>query len=589
MSDSIELTTLDRDTAVANLTRRLSASDFRAILDAIRGRGRRRKTVEWIVAELEHRGSRGRLPSKLPGAQLPPFLVDLLGPELLSVREARYRLARSATPDERDRLHEYPAQTRGRSGRNSRARAISERRWEPGKSWPRFFVQILGFPEVFAGIPGSPSEADTIDVEPFRPLPDLEDFQLELKDQLIETLSSPAGSNRGILTLPTGAGKTRTAVEALLEWRLRSPERPGLLWIAQSEELCEQAVQAFREVWIDQGHRDNGVRESMRIHRIWGADRSIPSSPQIVVGSIQKLHAIVRGEDNDGFGENRCERLRGMSAGLGAVLVDEAHRTLAPSYGEVLEFLGIKVARGAHSSVPLIGLTATPYRSLDEETRRLALRFHGRLLKPASLGEQPVARLRERGVLSRPVHQVMEHSGASYSLDDDAHYADYFERFKDFHPDLLARLGQERVRNRAILETLESIPEEWPTLLFGCSVEHAKAMAVLLRRRDRSAATITGETRGATRRFLIEEFRAGRVSVLSNYGVLTTGFDAPAVRAVVIARPTASPVLYEQMIGRGMRGPRFGGTEECLVIDVEDNIQFGGQMAFARYVEYWEG
>jgi superfamily II DNA or RNA helicase len=70
--------------------------------------------------------------------------------------------------------------------------------------------------------------------------------------------------------------------------------------------------------------------------------------------------------------------------------------------------------------------------------------------------------------------------------------------------------------------------------------------------------------------------------------VLTTGFDAPKVQAIVIARPTVSPVLYEQMIGRGMRGPRFGGTERCLVVDVADNIQFGGQMAFTRYEEYWK-
>jgi superfamily II DNA or RNA helicase len=98
---------------------------------------------------------------------------------------------------------------------------------------------------------------------------------------------------------------------------------------------------------------------------------------------------------------------------------------------------------------------------------------------------------------------------------------------------------------------------------------------------------VSGETRPATRRFLIEEFREGRISVLCNYGVLTTGFDAPRVRALVIARPTASPVLYEQMIGRGMRGPRFGGTEECLVYDLADNIRFGGQMAFSRYSDYW--
>jgi superfamily II DNA or RNA helicase len=75
--------------------------------------------------------------------------------------------------------------------------------------------------------------------------------------------------------------------------------------------------------------------------------------------------------------------------------------------------------------------------------------------------------------------------------------------------------------------------------------------------------------------------------VLCNYGVLTTGFDAPRISALVIGRPTASPLLYEQMIGRGMRGPRFGGTEECLVVDIEDNIGFSGQLAFLRYADYW--
>jgi DNA repair protein RadD len=71
--------------------------------------------------------------------------------------------------------------------------------------------------------------------------------------------------------------------------------------------------------------------------------------------------------------------------------------------------------------------------------------------------------------------------------------------------------------------------------------------------------------------------------------VLTTGFDAPKVGAVIIARPTTSPVLYEQMIGRGMRGPVNGGTTDCLVIDLVDNIErFSGQMAYTRFSEYWQ-
>jgi DNA repair protein RadD len=116
-------------------------------------------------------------------------------------------------------------------------------------------------------------------------------------------------------------------------------------------------------------------------------------------------------------------------------------------------------------------------------------------------------------------------------------------------------------------------------------------MAVLLRRRGREAAVVTSQTRDATRRHLVQAFRRGEIHVLCNYGVLTTGFDAPCVRAVVIGRPTASRVLYDQMIGRGMRGRRFGGTEECLVIDVDDNLVHSDgrqlMMASMQYAEYW--
>ncbi len=73
-----------------------------------------------------------------------------------------------------------------------------------------------------------------------------------------------------------------------------------------------------------------------------------------------------------------------------------------------------------------------------------------------------------------------------------------------------------------------------------------------------------------------------------NYGVLTTGFDAPSVRALVIARPVYSRGLYQQMIGRDLRGPKNGGKEHCLIINVADNVaQYGGQLAFRGFEHLW--
>src|SRR5262249_16886422 len=117
---------------------------------------------------------------------------------------------------------------------------------------------------------------------------------------------------------------------------------------------------------------------------------------------------------------------------------------------------------------------------------------------------------------------------------------------------------------------------------------HAQTMAALLRANDVPAAPISAATPPGARHFYIEEFRRGRIRVLTNYAVLTEGFDAPAIRAVYVARPTYAPNLYQQMIARGLRGPLNGGKEECLIVDVEDNIQqYGGQLAFRHFEGLW--
>jgi len=75
--------------------------------------------------------------------------------------------------------------------------------------------------------------------------------------------------------------------------------------------------------------------------------------------------------------------------------------------------------------------------------------------------------------------------------------------------------------------------------------------------------------------------------VLCNYGVLTTGFDAPKTSAVIIARPTKSLILYCQMVGRAMRGPTVGGSADCEVVTVVDSSLPGfGDMADAIF--NWE-
>ena len=144
------------------------------------------------------------------------------------------------------------------------------------------------------------------------------------------------------------------------------------------------------------------------------------------------------------------------------------------------------------------------------------------------------------------------------------------------------------MRNQTILDSIMGLPRDWPVLLFAASVDHAFLLAALLCVRGVSAKAVSGETDIGARRHYISEFRVGRLRVLTNYGVLTTGFDAPAVRALYITRPVFSRVSYQQMIGRGLRGPLNGGKERCLIVNVADNVaNYGEQLAFRHFDHLW--
>lgn len=562
------LTWEDREESIKLLKQYLTPAQMRKVIDT---------DIERIVARTENAGGLHKI--QVANDDLAGFLIDLLGTELLKERVIRKELI-SKLPDEHLAvLAAWRGEKPGRS-RSGRIDQIAERTWKPGRPWPRYFASFLGFTKVFAGIAGNPDRPPEEVVEARVPLPELHDYQKDLVFQVHTLLAAPPGENRAILSLPTGAGKTRTAVEALLTaWNRDELSRPYILWVAQSDELCEQAAEAFREVWVDRG--GNGPRKLLHLFRYWGTRNILPDvfGDGVIIASIQKLNeAIQTAQGREEFGR--------IAEDLFAVVIDEAHHATAPSYQALLEALGMKSERDSNAATPLLGLTATPYRgNSSEENRKLASLFSKRKLIAKSLGENPLRTLRQRGILASVQHQVLA-TERTFALNDAE--IQRFHRFERLPESFLKRVGQDHLRNSRLLKRLQELPEDWPVLFFGCSLEHAGAFTALLRRSGRSAALITGETHKATRRHMIEEFRVGHVQFLCNYGVLTTGFDAPKIRAIVIARPTTSVVLYEQMIGRGMRGPWNGGTEECLVVDLADNIQrFEGQMAYGRFEEYW--
>jgi superfamily II DNA or RNA helicase len=92
----------------------------------------------------------------------------------------------------------------------------------------------------------------------------------------------------------------------------------------------------------------------------------------------------------------------------------------------------------------------------------------------------------------------------------------------------------------------------------------------------------------AVRQYFIRHFLDGRIKVLANYQVLATGFDAPKTATIVISRPIFSSVRYMQMVGRGLRGPKNGGTETCKIITVVDNLlEYGDRLAYHYFVDHY--
>ncbi|MGI5180143.1 DEAD/DEAH box helicase [Dactylosporangium sp. CA-152071] len=425
-------------------------------------------------------------------------------------------------------------------------------------------VQKLGFAAEFAGERAHRLDADVTVLGPPN-LKKLHQYQELLAEQIRDLVRPGATPDRALLFLPTGAGKTRVTVEALIRSLIAGEIVRPILWIAQSEELCEQAVQTWATVWRQFGDRP------LRLCRLWDRNDVAGSDldATVVVATDAKLDKV---RDSDGYAWLQDAAI---------VVIDEAHGAIAQGITATLRWLGIDQHNTAR---PLLGLTATPFAGTgDASNQRLAARFLRHQFNV--LGDDPYGELQRLGVLAAVEHRVIE--GSIYSIAD----ADrnHFNKFKDISSDMLNRVGRDRQRTLRLAEDIAGQPREWPILVFTSSVLAAQTLSAVLRERDIRSAAVSGSTPTPERRRTIEAFRNNDIQVLTNCNVLTQGFDAPGVRALYIARPTFSPNLYIQMVGRGLRGPENGGKPECLIVNVADTFEvFGDRLAYKEFDHLWQ-
>ncbi|MBT4352431.1 DEAD/DEAH box helicase [archaeon] len=422
------------------------------------------------------------------------------------------------------------------------------------------YLQIFGFNNDFLNDSDKNIEQGKASI--FRPL---YPYQNHIRRQIFEFLSTQ-DRNKVMVHMPTGAGKTRTALEASSDFmRTIEEENFCVVWLAHSEELCEQATSSFIEIWEKLGNRD------VEIVRLWGG-RKIKGlsdkNPSFIVASFDTAYSLTVSSSDEKFDFFSEIRLRNK-----LLIIDEAHQSIAPTYEKAIRFL-------SNSSTNIVGLTATPGRhhiNQDaEETSKLSNFYDNNKINivddEGGLLDNPIDFLTKKKVLSDVEFLAIDNLDSEITLTEKEKI--YMSNHLDIPYSVLDKLGKDSARTQKIVtQIIYLINEEGlPTIVFAPSKDSAIVISTLLKLHNIKSEAVTGDTPTSVRRESISSFKKGIIDVLVNYGVLTTGFDAPNIKAVVIARPTTSVVLYSQMIGRGLRGRLMGGEDICKVINVRDNL-----------------
>ncbi len=247
------------------------------------------------------------------------------------------------------------------------------------------------------------------------------------------------------------------------------------------------------------------------------------------------------------------------------VLIDEAHLIPGDTSTMYRRFLD-GLAR-INPALKVIGLTATPFR-LDS-----GMLHEGKNALFTDIAyEAPVRDLIDAGYLSPLVSKQPATRLDVSKVGTRA--GDFIQR------DLAAAVDQEAITRAAVTEIIAHGRDRKSWLTFCSGVDHARHVAEEFARQGITCRTIFGDTPKEERDAIIAAFKRGEIRALASMGVLTTGFNAPAVDLIALLRPTKSAGLYVQMVGRGTR--LAPGKENCLVLDFAGNVRRHGPIDLVR-------
>jgi superfamily II DNA or RNA helicase len=338
------------------------------------------------------------------------------------------------------------------------------------------------------------------------------------QERLLELLAVARlhGWHRNLLVAATGTGKT--VVAAVDYARLRqNMSRARLLVVAHREEIIDQSLATFRQVLRDASFGEKWV----------GGHR--PRDFDHVFASIQSLSA-------SGIDQIAPDH-------FDVVIVDEFHHAAAASYGRLLEHL---------SPIELLGMTATPERSDGIPILHwFGDRIAAELRLWDAIDQQHLVPFLYFGIHDGiDLREVPWRRGAGYDV----------TALSDVYT------GNDRWARLVVEQLLHYVdPNRMRCFGFCVSVAHARFMAAQFNRLGIPAVAVWGETANAERDRALRDLRAGAVRVIFSVDLFNEGVDVPDIDTVLMLRPTESPVLFLQQLGRGLR--KAPDKSSCTVLD----------------------
>ena len=398
------------------------------------------------------------------------------------------------------------------------------------------------------------------------------DFQYRVKKKILKSIKN--NKKRMIVHMPTGSGKTRTTISSLIDLMISNNDYTSI-WLAHTDELCEQAIETIENLWKIEG---KGKLKITRLDKNFNLE--LEDGYNFVVSTYQKLSSMRTGSERN---VNFLERMRRK---LNLIISDEAHMLPAETFNNSINFLD------NIDGVFIIGLSATPGRGVNENQNRMLADFFGQY-KISITDENdkelvdPIKYLQDRKILAK-IKAFSIATNFNFELSDEQKL-NILNNFQ-INDLIIKKMEKDEERNLCIISHLIDLVGRGKSIIvFACSLEHSKLLNEICILLNINCASIDDKTSFNSRKKFIEDFRNKKINVIFNYGVLSTGFDAPNTNTVMIVRPTASPIMYSQMLGRGLRGPEVNGNEECWLIDLKDNLKGlpDERNCFTMYNEYY--